>query len=116
MEQLTIDGGAVPHERVLAGEVGLSQQQRAILRWIRAEGFVTTTQAGRLMHSMRVPRGCPDRGGEGWNLSGRAEGCCRFCASDGLGAMRRLLARELVDYFTPGIWTPRRKDDDDARV
>lgn len=83
--QLTLDGREVPHQDVVRATraPGFTAAQQEILRTIRLQGFVTSTEAGRIMHACRDRHRCTD-----W--------CRGFHASDGRDAMVRLRDRGMV--------------------
>jgi hypothetical protein len=89
-KQLTIDGGEVDHEQVLAERAPLSDVQREVLRHIRLVGFITATEAGRIVHAHRADCRCQHPGDQ-----------CRskWIASDGWDVLKRLRARGLVRKY-----------------
>lgn len=104
--QLTIGGGEVPYSvAARSRSAPLTEAQEDILRWIRLHGWISSTQAGVLVHAHGFPRdpwadgpdGTP--GVERWRAERR-----RFAASDGLEALRRLSIRGYVVRVEPGVW------------
>jgi len=90
--QLTLDGKEVPHVRITAHS-NLTESQREILRQLGARGFITSTEAGVIVHSFA--RNQTEVG----RLARR-----KYAAADGLAAMYRLAARGLVVRVEPGVW------------
>lgn len=77
-------------ERYDAGYVELTDAQREILRHIRRVGFITATEAGRIVHAHRTDCRCHQPGPD-----------CRskWLASDGWDVLKRLAARGLVRRY-----------------
>lgn len=88
--QLTLDGREVDHVQVVAERATLSDAQREILRHIRQHGFITATEAGRIVHAHRTDCRCHHAG----------ESCrSKWIASDGWDTLKRLAARGLVRRY-----------------
>lgn len=108
-QQLMIDGGEVPHPppRATSASARLSDGQRDILRLLRAQGEITSTAAGELIHAHRsgLQRREHDRRAARHPYGGAA--CCAFACADGRDAMMRLRARGLVERFARGRWRLR---------
>lgn len=91
--QLTMDGR---EEEVRTGggtSAPFTPAQREILRLVQVYGTVTSTAAGRIIHAHR----------DGGCLRCR-ESRCKFAASDGGDALKRLMARGVVRRCRPGVW------------
>jgi len=101
--QLTLDGREVPvpsadQPRATAP---LTASQREILLWIRDHGQIRSVEAGAIVHAHRTLPCC--------SRYGRSRpdgiGCCKWAASDGGDALKRLMGRGLVRRGdTPGVW------------
>lgn len=87
--QLTFDGGEV----AVGSTSPLSPVQREIVALMRNYGVITSTAAGRIVHAHRED-GC--------------QGCrmdrCKYAASDGGDALRRLQERGMVRKVARGSW------------
>jgi len=116
--QLTIEGREIPVDHMPANPAHpapLSASQRAILAHIHAEGAITSTEAGVIVHRFRPwPQAsrvaatggrCPSHGAA---LSPEAIGCCVYAAADGGAAMKLLARRGLVFRSMVGLWEPTR--------
>lgn len=107
-EQLTIEGGAEPYEDVAkraAAIAPLSDLQRDLLRCIRLNGPMRAVEAGVMVHAARNAL----RGGHRCGTGARGRGptknaCCKYAASDGLEAMKRLRQRGLVRQRDDRAW------------
>lgn len=98
MDQLTIEGRAVPHELVVELNAPLSGAQRDVLAIARREGRVATMDAGRLVHAQRHGHHactCPTS----------------HVSSDGWSLLARLSRRGLVRHHKRGLWRARRVDE-----
>lgn len=113
--QLTIDGDERPLSEVsVAPAAELSRGQAEILHWMRYHGgCISPTRAGVILHRLREPptgaRGvgwepCSLRDSIGFRFG---EGCCRYAASSGNDAMKRLARRGLVERISRGTWVLR---------
>lgn len=94
---MTLEGGEVPLEQVAAAPRSSWRPtgvQAAIMRKIAADGFISSTDAGVIVHESRG-RPC------GGYLGG---GCCRWASTDGLEAMKRLAAHGVVVRVVAGRW------------
>lgn len=104
IEQLTLDGGAVPYAYAAAPrKMKLTGLQRDILDLARVQGQIRSVEAGTLVHSHRgrCSRVVPTRKG--------ALACCRYGTIDGSMACRRLMRRGLLYRDESGkrpIWRP----------
>jgi hypothetical protein len=90
--QLTLDGREVEYSQVLAERHGFSDAQREIMRAIRLQGFVTASEAGRIVHAARGH--CA--GHARFPARRTGEMCCRYGPTDGSDALRRLRERGLI--------------------
>ena len=88
-EQLTIDGGSVPHP---PPKPRFTPAQREILRIVRATGMIRSVDAGYVMHAHRDPPALELRR--------------RYRSEDDRAALHRLAARGLVHRVSPGRWEP----------
>lgn len=97
--QLDIFGREVDIEEVpTARTVSLSDAQRAILRHVDEHDTITSSEAGRIIHAHRTTgRVCKGRPG----VLGT---CCRWMATDGTDACRRLADRKLITRKATGLW------------
>jgi hypothetical protein len=82
VSQLTLDGSK-PGDRS-----PLTPAQREILRWLNEHGTITAVKAGEIVHSYRTP---PKVGSP-------------YASSDGSDALKRLVARGLVDRTARGVY------------
>lgn len=103
--QLTIDGGEVPYAYAAAvrRQRPLTELQKDIIRLALLHGEVRSVEAGQLVHLHRGR--CspirPTRKG--------ALGCCKYGATDGSMACRRLMRRGLLTRDESGkrpVWRP----------
>lgn len=107
LDQLELIPGVRPHE-TLRTLPSLSRVQREILGKLHADGHITSTEAGVLMHRARRP--FPDGSTRcGFGAKGGASGpnavsCCGYASADGLEAMKRLERRGLVVRDPAGGW------------
>lgn len=103
--QLRLDGSEVEHpppETVLRAHP-LTPVQDAILAAIVRDGMIRSAEAGAIVHRHRGYCG-HRRGSMGSpNLADRAS-CCPVASSDGNEALKRLMARGLVERVRPGVW------------
>lgn len=102
-EQLTLDGEPEPYEQVAArarNVSALTGLQREILTRIRLEGPIRAVEAGVMQHVARGRR-CSG-GGKGYGPTKVA--CCKYAATDGLEAMKRLRDRGLVRQRKDKTW------------
>lgn len=90
--QLTIDGREVT-ACIAAGRRILTGPQREILRWVAAHDEISPLQAGAIVHAHREP---PCRNIAG-GARGRGVACCPWTSSDGSEALKRLVARGLLE-------------------
>jgi hypothetical protein len=97
-EQLRIDGTEVP-VALTPVLYALSDSQRGILHTIGEHGFISSTQAGVIVHGARGWCGFGSK-----SSMGGGEQCCGYACADGLEAMKRLLKRNLVRRERPGRW------------
>lgn len=97
-EQLRLDGTEVPVELTPVSQ-GLTEVQRGILHRIGEQGYISSTQAGVLVH---IARGWCGFGSK--NGPNEGEACCGYACADGLEACKRLLKRNLVRREKPGRW------------
>lgn len=93
--QLDIYGGETAHVEITKAAAPLTPCQREILRLIQNLGSVTSSQAGRIVHAHR-DGGC--------QRCRDVDRRCRFAASDGHDAMKRLTARGIVRRHHRGLW------------
>jgi hypothetical protein len=96
IEQLTLDGGAVPYARARR-QRRLTSAQRDILVTAQLQGHIRSVEAGKLIHHHRgeCRAGAPQRKD--------ALGCCFYCATDGSMACRRLAERGLLARDESGV-------------
>lgn len=88
-EQLRLDGTEVPVELTPTSQ-GLTEVQRGILHMIGEHGYISSTQAGTIIHTQRAastPRITNPQ---------YVEIMHRYAAADGLAACNRLAKRGLV--------------------
>lgn len=97
-EQLRIDGTEVPVELTPASQ-GLTEAQRGILHTIGEHGFISSTQAGVIVHNARGHCGFGSK-----SALTAGEACCGYACADGLEACKRLMKRNLVRRDKPGHW------------
>lgn len=88
-EQMTLDGSV--GGPIMARNSHLNPAQREMLRIAHANGFVRPIEAGRIVHAGRTDTGCNKR-----HDRYKGEGCCGYCASDGVDALKRLVRRGLL--------------------
>lgn len=78
----------------------LSDSQRAILRQVRAKGYIRSVEAGMIIHACRTGGRCAN----GPLRRSNAIGCCRYAASDGGAACKRMAERGLLAKLDRGLW------------
>ena len=98
-EQLRLDGTEVPVD-LTPVVYALTEVQRGILAMIGQHGFISSTQAGVIVHNHRGWCGFGGRSAPGE----KSEACCGYASADGLEACKRLLKRNLVRREKPGRW------------
>ena len=111
--QLTLDGSEVEHRNVSrpAAAVPLSDAQVEILKWIALYGWISSTQAGVILHAHACDQWFAahpqyDHPESRARYLGRRR---PYAASDGGEALKRLAGRGLVGRVEPGAW--RRAED-----
>lgn len=102
--QLRTDGTEVPYEDVLREQRRhLSRAQSEILLTVRIYGSIRASQAGVFVHAARQPPHCA--GGVPFaDADPNRLGCCRYAASDGNAACKRLEKRGLLVKEGRGRW------------
>lgn len=103
--QLTIDGRVEPADQVArtARIAPLSDSQHAILRECRRLGTIRPVQAGAIVHGGRTQFGCN-------NEKTGGIGCCQYASKDGLDAIKRLMARGILEQVSEGLYAPVERD------
>lgn len=96
--QLDIYGGETAHVEVGRAAAPFTLCQREILRMIQNFGSITSSQAGRIVHAHRAG-GC--------RRCAAVDVRCKWAASDGCDAMKRLMARGIVRRHHRGVWVTR---------
>jgi hypothetical protein len=104
--QLTLAGTEVPLNAAAShSRTPFTPAQREILRMLREHQAITSSEAGRIVHSHRTP---PCR---------RCElGSCAFTSTDGADALKRLRARGLVRRVARGLWRQAAPGDTPPRI
>lgn len=97
--QLDVFGGETAHVEVTKRAAPFTPCQQEILRLLRNFGSITSTQAGKIVHSHR-DGGC-------YRCRVNDNGHCQWASSDGNDAMKRLMERGLVRRHRPGVWIAR---------
>lgn len=103
-EQLQLDGGATPIDDK-PSTAPLTAAQKAILYRARENGgTIRAVEAGTIVHAGRTPQGCNHARGRNRYSGG---GCCRYAASDGTEACKRLVKCGLLVRTESGYGVPR---------
>lgn len=97
-EQLRLDGTEVP-VALTPVLYNLTEVQRGILHTIGQQGYISSTQAGVIVHRARGACGFGSR-----SVGEKSAACCGYAAADGLEACKRLMKRNLVVREKPGRW------------
>lgn len=99
--QLTLDGRSVPHSQVVRHRRPLTDVQQDILRRavLNRKGWIRSVEAGNIVHAHR-----PRHGTSPNYQAGKSLGCCKYAASDGSEACKRLAARGLLSRIERGVW------------
>jgi hypothetical protein len=87
MNQLGFDGSETPHP-VRHKSARLTDRQREVIAYMRAQGIVAPREIGVLMHAGRT------------SIAGKLH----YASSDGYDALRRLERRGLVCRLQRGAW------------
>lgn len=93
MSQLSLDGSESTPKDVSAQRAPFSAAQREILRYIATHGWISSLEAGTIIHAHRAYRCRRCR-----------EGTCPYRSSDGSDAMKRLMKRGMVKRRAPKGW------------